>query len=61
MNMSAMTGAAMSTERAILRRASFVSPANTATYSNPDNPPTASFPKILMLSSVNAGAVIANG
>src|SRR5580704_7959326 len=61
MNIRAMTGAAIMTDRAIVRRASRASPASTATYSNPDNAPTASFPKIFTLSSVNAGAVIANG
>ncbi len=61
MNITAMIGAAMITERPIERRASRVSPANTATYSNPDSAPTASFPKMFTFSSVKAGRVMASG
>ena len=61
MNMIAITGAAMRTERPIVRRASRASPASTATYSNPESAPTASLPKTLRLKSVSAGAVMASG
>ena len=56
-----MIGAAMSVARAIERAASFVSPANTATYSNPLNAPIAILPKMLRLNSVSAGIATANG
>ena len=61
MNINAMIGAAMITDKPIVRFGSRDSPASTAAYSNPLNAPTASLPKMLRLRRVRAGAVTANG
>jgi hypothetical protein len=47
MNISAMTGEAIITERPMSRAGARVSPARIATYSNPESAPTASLLKML--------------
>ena len=59
MNIAAMIGAAMIVALAIERAASFVSPASTATYSNPLNAPIDNLPNTLRLKSESAGIATA--
>src|SRR5262245_42325496 len=68
MNMSAMIGAAMITERPMLRAGVRHSPARMATYSNPVSAPSASLEKMLRLrvrcsgwDGENDGSASANG
>ena len=61
MNITAIIGAAMTVARPIVRSGFLHSPASTATYSKPLRAPTASFPNMFRLSSVNAGIATANG
>ena len=61
MNIAAMIGAAIIVDLIIVRAASFVSPASTATYSNPLSAPIAILPNTFKLNSVNAGMATANG
>ena len=60
-NMSAMTGAAIRTERPMFRAGARLSPARIATYSNPASAPTASLLKMLIPKSPIAGAAMASG
>ena len=61
MNMSAMSGVAIRTERGMLRSGFFVSPAISATNSKPDMAPNAILPKMLRLNSETSGSSVANG
>src|SRR6185437_11716077 len=59
--MSAMIGAAISTEPPTDRDGDLVSPARIATYSNPPSAPNPILPSKLRLKTVNAGASVLNG
>src|SRR5689334_894379 len=61
MNISAMIGAATSTDRVMLRLALRVSPAMIATYSNPLSAPSPILPRMLRLYGVNVGADTLSG
>src|SRR5256885_15906761 len=59
--MSAIMGAAMSTERPMLRTGARVSPARMATYSKPLSAPRAILLKIFKLKRVAAGVAHSDG
>ena len=61
MNISAMSGVAMTTDCGMVRSGRFVSPAIRATNSNPDIAPNAILPKMLRLYSDTSGISVANG
>src|SRR6266478_6756559 len=57
-NISAMMGAEMITERLILRAGARHSPARIAMYSKPESAPTASLLHTLMLYELNSGKLV---
>jgi hypothetical protein len=61
MNMSAISGTAIATDRPIVRAGSRDSPASSATYSKPLKAPSASLPKMFRLNGVSVGADAASG
>src|SRR3981189_1495354 len=61
MNISAMIGAEIKTERLMLRAGARHSPAIIAMYSKPERAPTASLLKMLMFKELNAGRLVENG
>ena len=61
MNISAMIGAEIITERLMLRAGARHSPARMAMYSKPDSAPTASLLKTLMLYVLTSGKLVENG
>ena len=61
MNIRTMIGAEISTERLMFRAGARHSPARMAMYSKPDNAPTASLLKTLMLWLLTSGKLVANG
>src|SRR5712691_744439 len=61
MNISAMMGAEIQTERAMLRAGARHSPARIAMYSKPESAPTASLLQTLMLWVLTCGKLSENG
>ena len=61
MNISAMIGAEIMTERLMFRAGARHSPARMAMYSKPDSAPTASLLKTLMLYAFNSGRLVEKG
>src|SRR5882724_5086879 len=61
MNIRAMIGAEIITERLILRAGARHSPARIAMYSKPESAPTASLLKTFMLYVLNGGKLVENG
>src|SRR6266850_7429289 len=61
MNIKAIIGAEIITERLILRAGARHSPARIAMYSKPDRAPTASLLNTLMLYVLNSGKLVENG
>src|SRR5216683_8243488 len=61
MNITAIIGAEIKTERAIFRAGARHSPARIAMYSKPESAPTASLLKTLMLYELNSGKLVENG
>src|SRR5258708_14715140 len=59
--MSAMIGAAMSTERPTDRAGALVSPARMAMYSNPPRAPKPILPRMFKLYNENEGMLVRNG
>ena len=61
MNIRAMIGDAIKTDRPMVRAGLLHSPARIATYSNPLNAPMDNLPKTFRLSSETAGMAIESG
>src|SRR6266542_4483334 len=61
MNISAIIGAEIITDRLMLRAGARHSPARIAMYSNPERAPTASLLKTLMLYVFSSGKLVENG
>src|SRR6266478_6213989 len=61
MNIKAMIGAEMITDRLILRAGARHSPARIAMYSKPESAPTASLLKTFMLYVLNSGKLVEKG
>ena len=60
-NISAMIGAAISTDRPTDRAGDLVSPARIAMYSNPPSAPKPILPRMLRLKSENDGRLVRSG
>src|SRR5882672_1118663 len=61
MNITAIIGAEIKTERAMFRAGARHSPARIAMYSKPESAPTASLLKTLMLYELNSGKLVEKG